>query len=494
MSNSARAKSQAAAVAYALGALLAGGPLLAHAYVGFFTRYMADDYCTAAMLRRAGLLGMQKALYVGWSGRFSFTLAVGLVESLGPSVVPYLPAFVLAAWLAALWWAASQFGPGRARALLLAELILFVTLDDNTGGVHEALYWQTGSLTYVPPLVILTLVAGGLARLYARGSGRVGARGLLPYAAAAFCAGGFSETFVSMQTAALSAALAVCAWRGRRGDEAARPVARALRAALLGSVLALAVVAAAPGNAARRASLASPGASQKAVPSAPHVAALSSVGAAAAFALYEHNYGGTSHLRLVALVLPLVAAFCASRRKEEAAPAFLLWAVPAAAFVAVAACFAPAFYVMSREPPPRALLVPQFVLVSALAAWGYLLGGALRRAYEPPERLRVLSAGLALALLMLAAARAAAPTLGQEWKARALANVWDRQDAEMRAAVARGERRLTVRVLYNLGGTDLLTDDPAWYVNLCVADYYGAESVKAVPGGEGGRVMFDLNR
>jgi hypothetical protein len=481
-----------AAVAFA--ALLLGAPLLAHAYMGLFTRYMADDYCTAAMLRQAGLLGMQRALYVGWSGRFSFTLAVALVETFGAGVAAYLPALVLAAWLAALVWAASQFGLSRVGALLLAELILFVTLDDNTGGVHEALYWQTGSLTYALPLVILTLVAGGLARLHARGAGRVGWPSLLLYGAASFCAGGFSETFVVMQTAALSAALAVCVWRSRRGDEAARAVARALCAALLGSLLALAVVAAAPGNAARRASLASLKASQKAVPSAPHVALLSSFKAAGAFVFDEHNYRGTAHLRLVALLLPLLAAFCASRRKGGGGRAFLLWAVPAAAFVAVAACYAPAFYVMSREPPPRALLVPQFVLTSALAAWGYLLGGALRRAYEPPERVRVLSAVLALALLLFAAARAAALTLGQADKARALANVWDGQDAEMRAAVARGERRLTVHVLYNLGGTDLLTEDPAWYVNLCVADYYGAESVKAVPGGEGGRVMFDLKR
>jgi hypothetical protein len=491
MSLPTRAKSRAATAAAALAALLLGAPLLAHAYVGLFTRYMADDYCTAAMLRQAGLLGMQRALYVGWSGRFSFTLAAGLVETLGAGVVPYLPAVMLAAWLAALVWAASQFGLGGTGALLLAELILFVTLDDNTGGVHEALYWQTGSLTYALPLVLLTLIAGGLARLYARGAGRAGRRSLALYGAAAFCAGGFSETYVSMQTAALCAALAVCAWRRRRGDEAARAVARALCAALLGSLLALAAVSAAPGNAARRASL---GGSLKAAPSAPHAALLSSFGAAAAFVFEEHNYRGTAHLRLVALLLPLLAAFGASSGTGGGGRTFLLWAIPAAAFAAVAACYAPAFYVMSREPPPRALLVPQFVLASALAAWGYALGGALRRAYEPPARVRVLAAALAAALLLAAAARAASLTLGQAGKARALAAVWDRQDAEMRAAVARGERRLTVHVLYNLGGTDLMTADPKWYVNLCVADYYGAESVRAVPGGEGSRVIFDLER
>lgn len=480
-------RERAAAVAGALAALSLAAPLLAHAYVGLFTRYMADDYCTAAVLRQAGLLGMQREFFLGWSGRFSFTLAAGLVEALGAGVVPYLPALMLAAWLAALAWAASQFGLRRAAAILFALLILFVTLDDNKGGVHEALYWQTGSLTYVLPLIILTLLAGGLARLHARGAAGAGARRLVLYGAAAFCAGGFSETFVVMQTAALSAALAVCLWRRRRGENAGA-VARALGAALLGSLLALAVVSAAPGNGVRRAAM-------EAEAAPPPAAALAAVRAAAAFVLFEHNYRSTSHLRLLALILPLLATFCAPRTAGAAGGRpFLLWVIPAGAFVAVAACFAPAFLVMSREPPFRALVVPQFVLVSALAAWGCALGGALRRAHAPQSTVKVLSAGLAAAALLAAPALAASATLGQAGKARALAAVWDRQDAEMRAAVARGERRLTVPVLYNVGGTDLMTRDPGWYVNRCAAEYYGAESVTAVPGGEGARVMFAPER
>jgi len=144
---------------------------------------------------------------------------------------------------------------------------------------------------------------------------------------------------------------------------------------------------------------------------------------------------------------------------------------------------------MSREPPFRALVVPQFVLACALAAWGHALGGALRRARTPRPPSGVLPAALAAAMLA-APAWAAYKTLGQAGKARALAAVWDRQDAEMRAAVARGERRLTIPVLFNLGGTDLMTRDPGWYVNSCAAAYYGAESITAVPGGEGSRLMF----
>ena len=486
------AATPAAAAAYAVSTLLLAAPLLAHAYVGLFTRYMADDYCTAAALRAEGLLGMQRVFYLGWSGRFSFTLTAGLVEMLGTAVVPVLPAFMLAAWLAALVWAASQFGLGRRDACLLSLLIVFATLDDNEGGVYEALYWQTGSLTYTLPLVLLVLLGGALARLYFRGAGRVGARRLALFGAAAFYAGGFSETSVVMQTAALCMALAVCL--RRRREEASRRVARAAGAALLGSLLALSVVALAPGNRVRQAAI-------QAQPAGLHAAAQSAAGATFVFIFSEHNYQGTSHIRLVALLLPLLFAFYSGRGPEgpegperpegaERRPGtFAPLAIPPAAAAAVFACFAPAFYVMSREPPFRARVVPQFVLACALAAWGHALGRALRRAYAPRAPFRALSALLAAALLA-APAWAAFKTLRQAGRARALAAVWDRQDAEMRAAVARGERRLTVPVLFNIGGTDLMTRDPAWYVNQCAAAYYGAESITAVPGGEGSRVMF----
>lgn len=46
--------------------------LLAHAYVGFFSRYWYDDFNTVAVLRALGFLGSQRYWYLNWSGRFEF--------------------------------------------------------------------------------------------------------------------------------------------------------------------------------------------------------------------------------------------------------------------------------------------------------------------------------------------------------------------------------------------------------------------------------------
>jgi hypothetical protein len=472
---------------YTIAIALLATPLLAHAYLGFFTRYMADDYCTAASAR-GGLLAMQKHFYLGWSGRFAFTFTIGLVESLGVWVVPFLPGVLIAALVAALAWAVSQFGCKWPAALLLAELIAFATFDDNKGGVFEAVYWQTGSLTYLLPLVLMTILAGYLARLYFREGGRVWRLALCGLLA--FYAGGFSETYVMTQTAALAAALVACAGLLRR-ERRARVVA-ALCAATLGSLLAFAVVAASPGNQVRQAAL------------PPRIglvpAAAQTLESAFAFVFAEHNYPATAHVRLAALLVPLLLSFFAPRESEGRGrvptevrahvPAAAIVVVPLATFAVVVAGLFPSFYVMSREPPSRALLTTQFVLVCGLVCWGWMLGAALRRAYPNPSR-AVTACCVALALTMAAfPPYAAKRTLAPVGKARALAAIWDRRDAEIRAAVARGERRLTVPADYNLGGTDMMTGDASWYVNECAAAFYGAEAITATHDGEGSRVMF----
>ncbi|HEX7956442.1 MAG TPA: hypothetical protein VF508_05850, partial [Pyrinomonadaceae bacterium] len=117
------------------------------------------------------------------------------------------------------------------------------------------------------------------------------------------------------------------------------------------------------------------------------------------------------------------------------------------------------------------------------------VGARLPRILSISRPVLVVALACAALLLALPVASTAGRTFSQGWKARALARLWDRHDAEIRARVARGERRLTVPVNYNIGGTDLMTKDPGWYVNHCVAAFYGAESVTAFPDEEGFRIM-----
>ncbi|MFL6281633.1 MAG: DUF6056 family protein [Pyrinomonadaceae bacterium] len=477
--------------ASALAMLLASG-LAAHAYVGLFTRYMADDYCTAGTVRTAGLLTTQTHFYTAWSGRFSFTLTVSLVELLGAGVVPYLPLAALVCWLAAMTWAVYELlyrSLGRGPLLfsfLLAELIVYATVADNTGGVFEALYWQTGMLTYTAPLILLTALAGFYARALRRADIRApGKSSILAVFAVAFYAGGFSETSALMQVGAL--AVAAVATMFLLDATRRRRLLPTLFAGLSGSVVALALVALAPGNSVREATLPA------------HSDLLTTVARAMSNALShafsEHNYGVTFAPRWSALLLAAILSFYISLRADASEesprrwrPLLLLWLSASGLFVYFC-CFFPAAYAMSVAPPPRALVVAQSVLVCTLVSVGWVAGGAVA-AHFARGRLRLgrpLNFTLvAMAVLFsLTLADAARQTFSQASRARALARLWDIHDAEIRARIAGGEKNLTVPVAYNIGGTDVMTYDPKWYVNHCFAVYYGADSVTAVPDREG---------
>lgn len=478
--------------AYTLAALL-GLALAAHAYVGLFARYMADDYCTAGTVRTAGLLITQKHFYLAWSGRFSFTLTISLVELLGTGVVPYLPLAALVCWLAATTWAVYELlntSLGRRPLLfsfLIAELIVYATVADNTGGVFEALYWQTGMLTYVAPLTILTALAGLYARTLRRAELTAPRTALLlPFTfAVAFYAGGFSETSALMQIGAFAAAVAATLFLADATRR--RRLLPALLSGLFGSVVALALVALAPGNNAREATL-------------PAHSNLLTVFARALtnaldHAVSEHNYGVAFSPRWAALLLAAAIAFYISLRSEAgtgaAAPKRLrraLWVAASGLFVYLC-CFIPASYAISTAPPPRALVVAQLVLVCALVSLGWLAGEAAGSYFNSkrltPQRAVVASLAALVVLLSLTFAVSARRTFALATRARPLARLWDAHDADIRARVNAGEKALTVPVAYNIGGTDVMTPDSNWYVNKCMAAYYGADSITGVPDREG---------
>ena len=174
-----------------LGCASLGLPLLVYGYLGLFSRYAADDYCTAGQLVQNGLLGMQAELYRGWSGRFSFTFFVGLAELIGSSAVMVLPMLALVAWVAASMWLVVRLPavvggwPPLLAAALLSLAVVYATLS-STPDLGQSLLWQTGVLTYVAPLILMTALAGlvvdrvraGRAGWFSAGYGRgVSARG-----------------------------------------------------------------------------------------------------------------------------------------------------------------------------------------------------------------------------------------------------------------------------------------------------------------------------
>lgn len=470
-------------------------PLLAFAFLGHFIRYMGDDWCTAAVINKVGLLKAQWSWYVGWTGRFSFTLVSGIAHLPGPQVAPLVPALMLTLWLAATSWASYQIAlwarwPSPLLAsLAAAELIVFATLN-TAHNIVQSFYWQTGALTYVAPLILLTLYVGVIVYGARR---RFEGRSAAPASALGFVltliAGGFSEAYVVLQTGGLLLAAAACYAGAREGGARASFTRAALPpfvAGLAGSLLSLLVVALAPGNDVRRSFFTSP----------PDLFSSAKISLYYATGHVPYTVYLSPCTTLLMLVVPAMMGFYLYATDPERGEALdlrkarrLLILLPVVGYILILLCYVPAAYATSTYLPGRARIIPQFVFVCVTISWGYLAGAALstylsaRRQYVTAS----LTAGLVVvaALLVLSPASAAWRVLTLVKGARESAAVFDQMDREIRVAKERGVMDQTVTALddvetrFGAGKTELhLERDPENWKNKCVAKFYGINSVK----------------
>jgi uncharacterized membrane protein len=462
-------------------------PLVSHAYAGSYSRYVADDYCTAGILSERGLMRSQVYWYTTWSGRFSFTASVNLLELIGPSVVPYLPAIALILWLGAATLCIRQWTNFRtgSKDLLLSFMlsqVLLVATFDATPNVFQSLYWQTGMLTYSFPLILVTAIlaiAGWLRTRAGRSPSTTAA--ILVGGPLALIVGGYSETIVSVQTAALMLLLALLLWNP---EYRTRGALRSFTiACLIGSLVAMALVIAAPGNATRQAEM----------PAPPGLLTLA----------YLSNRYALAFSAKAILASPLTVLLCAalaffvgglwangvrepslfnlpwggrrSRALPIVAPAFLGYAL-------ILATTAPYVYTIGTYPDDRVLVTAQYILDCTLALCGFELGLLASRHSRASLGARVLasrSLPYAVAVISLASCLWATQRIWTRVpEMRAYARSWDQRHTEIQRAVRGGATSLVVERLPRLADLGDVSREPERWINICIARAYGLESIQ----------------
>jgi hypothetical protein len=453
------------------------------AYLGRNSRPIADDFCTAGWLHQLGFWGSQAYWYQHWSGRFSFSFVMTASQLPGFSLTPWMPALLLALLLAALVWCFGRLTNalgvelGLGGRVLSSSLLLAWTVA-VAPDMYQSFLWHTGLVTYTLPLILGAVLAGWLVQQSGPGA-RPGfwRRAALPFALA-FAAGGFSETYVAVQTAAIALALAywLLAERRRGHLGAAAPIA----SALLGSLLAAAVIWVAPGNGVRQGLLAAP---------APLVQVIrDSFFHAYLFAaqIKNHQLGWLALTLLVALVL----GWGGSNRdlgwvnrivQQPLRAALVLLALPLVSLLLVAAVMAPSAYALRSYPDGRVVMIAGFLVAAQVVLWGLMAGAFARRLVEAAPWLQVVQS-VALVLALITAAFLAAAFVQRvapvAVDAGQFAVRWDGRDRQLRSA-APANGPIAAASLTHMGGLAELARDADFWVNRCVANAYNVGSVHA---------------
>jgi hypothetical protein len=359
--------------------------------------------------------------------------------------------------------------------------LLIFTVLENIPNVHQSLYWQTGMLTYIAPLICATIIIGiFIYNLRTEITHRL--RGsTLVLAGLTAIAGGFSEMYVAMQTAAFLIAIVV--FRTISSDDRKHHITNLLLAGLLGSIVSMAVIFFAPGNEIR----------QALTPDSPGV--FSVIGLSLYYAI---RFIGKSILisplpTSLALFLPALITFTLPlnrggsggihpRLDQRRLFSFLLLS-PFVGYLLIASSMAPSVYGVSAFPEDRTLSIPQFVLTSTIIFWGSVGGLGLKKRSSwivmHKTRIAIIGYILVAALLVLGPILSASRNFTQVPTLRAYADRWDARDGQIRAAQQSGATQLAVPALGFTGGLADIKDDPDYWVNRCFANYYGLETVTA---------------
>jgi hypothetical protein len=485
-----------------VGCAIFGAPLLAHAYAGTAGRYLGDDYCAGYIFRDYGLVGGQIWHYKSWSAVPTTLMLMAATEPGGARLAPVLPAAALVLWLLAGSWTIRTISRVAGVSwswpvcVCLAEALMFATLQDAPN-VAQSLYLRVPMLAYTCPLIVMTVYIGWLVRAVDRNSASPWAS--LSSAAFACAFGAFGPVCAAFLVAAL-----VVTWglsRVLRPDSHRRAVDRLLATGFTGALIALALVVFAPGNAVRQALFPQP-------PSLIKVGIWSVLYSAFMFfrpivpfvkdliiAVAPRVIGGTPRWlptaiemgtspipMAIAIALPAGLALFSEPAGGGPLMKRGLWGIPVLAFVLVCACVAPGAYGTSAPPPPRALIIPQYVMTCLAACWGFLLGAVVlapRRGWltSRPAVLWIVAA----CLCIFGPLAATPPIVATGTAMRQWARAWDDTDRKLREAQAGGVSDAVVPALEKLAGVGSISPDPQDWVNICAAKYYGLRSITGRP-------------
>src|SRR5438067_11327383 len=408
--------------------------------LGWYNRYMADDYCHAAALNRSGFVHAQVSNYLSWGGRFTYAALMSAAESFGPKTASIGPPLCLTLWLLVGVWALYQIARlNRCRDPFLiasvgSSVIVYAMLNvaDN---LVQSTYWEAGYLLYTAPLVVLTIYIGIVSyavRKNVRGLPRTAT--MILVALITLFAGGINEPFTFSHLVGHVLALSVCYFSPR--GSARKRALPFIFAGLTGTAIAFVIMISAPGNSVRQ--------SLFPVDRDLITVAELTIRGTCGFILRK-----MVQAPLTTALLCLIPAYVASRHYESQ-PHVHVWrwvlVLPLAGFLLVFVCYLPGVY-GAGGLVARARFIPEFVFVCTAIGSSFFAGSLVAHQLHAKQRLP--SIGLATLLLItaiavLACSRTVWRTARLLPKARANASLWDQTDQNIRAMKAQGALDQTI--------------------------------------------------
>jgi hypothetical protein len=450
--------------------ILPGIVIALHAYLGSFTRLLADDYCSLYNARALGVLGTAWFWYRTWAGVYARSLINEILLWIGPYTMWVIVPGVLILWLLATAWVlyllvGNEMPPkGRIWLSIGGSITLIFAVLLISPRLVQSLYWWGGMSAYTIPLMLATFCTAVFLVVSRREWDR---KTSIAWSALsfiiAFGLGGISESFTPILIVFLAL---LASWGGlTKRFTLQQPPLWFLGTGLAGSILALIVVVAAPGNAIR------------ATYFPPHpglIEIFQIAGRGYIDFLYSTIAEPQKSAGLLGVWLGSILLGMGTTNpnppKSWTAPAILALGI----FLAFL-CFPPSAYGTSTVPPGRVLIISAYLLAAGLMISGYMAGKWLlfRRKGKHAAGIGFL---ISATLLVGYSAWVTSRSL---YESRIIfmdfAHKWDQVDALILDAKNNEAESVTIPAMINWANLDRPNDNPKFWATDCYSDYYGIQ-------------------
>lgn len=445
--------------------------LSAHGYLGSLSRLLADDFCVAYYARHFGLLRSIWYWYINWSGGYSTSLIDWLLVPITAERISFVTPVILLTWVAA-----TAFGIG----LLLPEVTskLETVAKSTIGGlwivfgtllispdVPQSLYWWTGMRAYTLPLITITIYLVIFALFQ-----RTGERSkywqfwILASFGIIFIGGGFSETFTPVQLV-LFIAVSILFWL-RKPDFHNRAF-YFLLAGVLGALVSLIVMIAAPGNSNRQAFY----------PPSPNLLTLSRIALTAYLAFLKEIF--TTPEKIMGLVGLIMASFWLGTltKTKIIGSVWIPLSIFASGFILAFGCFPPAAWGLSEAPPARNLIIPAFFLVVCSLTAGFFVGNLIssRIGLAHLTEIRLSFLIVSIGLLGYSGLINAQNIYFARQAHIVYAQKWETVNQQIINARLSGNTIVHIQSMDSWTTLDKPNDNPKYWLNICYSKYYGIQ-------------------
>ena len=457
--------------ALVVGIVLALAGVGLFAYLGYFNRDWADDWCYNADFKNLGFVETVRGYSYNVTytpSRYSVTVFAGLLYILGTLGTQLMTPLTIVFWVAGLAVMLNNFAHMAGRPLskwlvvFVAGVIVYFSIYLSPH-IYQSLYWRTGMLTYVTPLVFLPWIFVFITQQSKHEKPSSTMTGFIIILV--LLGVGFSEASSTVLVSTLGLYVLVAGFFYRqKKDWAVKTFVPAL-VALGGAVLAMALLVFAPTIQVRRDRYGEPAGFVELI-------VLLYQFTYAFFVLSVKDY---QNVAIIAMSIFSGFLFFPSLKTDRLPNIMRLAAlVGILAVFLVAASLAPSAYVERGLPADRTIIIPRFIAVTGFVIAGWLTGLALRELFTARwlETLTVLLllACYAFPLYSLKVTAEKIPVYAQR------AREWDSREAVIQEAVADGEERADVLAIDGFPVGGIRDFDPkgktGFWITKCAQSYY----------------------